>query len=139
MLKPKQNQNQIDWEKEFDNLPSKKIGHHHYKRTRHLKDFIDSLLSQQETKLMSESQDIEMKWLKQLRETETKYQEHERKALLLQKKLLIKDFRAELKASLSQQQKELRKQIEQIKQAVAARHGTQKYDSCYDDVIDLLK
>ena len=36
-------------------------------------------------------------------------------------------------------QKELIKKIEQIKQAVAARHGTQKYDSCYDDVIEIIK
>lgn len=31
-------------EEEFDKLPQKKINHHHYHRTRHLKDFIFSHL-----------------------------------------------------------------------------------------------
>ena len=31
------------------------------------------------------------------------------------------------------------KGIEQIKEAVSKRHGTYKYDSCYDDAIRVIK
>ena len=43
---------------------------------------------------------------------------------------------------LSQARKEVReeaiKQISAIKEAVQERHGTFKYDSCYDDCIEIL-
>lgn len=41
------------WEKEFDEkFPTKTINHHHYKRARHLKDFIHSLLEARDKELV---------------------------------------------------------------------------------------
>jgi hypothetical protein len=56
---------------------------------------------------------------------------------------ILELFRQAIESALNTNHKEQREEliegIEKIKKAVARRHGTQKYDSCYNDCIKLLQ